>query len=336
MVNAKMVRLFSLSALAATAAWVGAGWTVRAGAWQQKVRPYVPRPSEVRPLANGQATAIPPPGKTAPGLASPATSVDDPKRKYVGLEGAEWTVDEKTGITTARDFTYTEDDMVVTGAKARYNKNTSVLDANGNLVLDDPKHHVTGDKAHVDNSRKAKLAIFTGSVVIVLKPKAQPADAPANDVASEKGKGGTITCDRVDDYYKKQFVILRGHLTFKQKITKKDGHTVERTLTADHAEYDGKHDKMHLFVPVEMTDSDGQEAHFEQDVFVGTKEGEETLDSKGRTRLKILIEDDKDDSSDAPPDTKSDAPAKPQPSDKPDNPAPPTGDKQTPPVKKGT
>jgi len=302
MSGARTVRFLSLSALAATTALIGTGWSLHAIAGQGKPRPFVPRPSDLRPLSRGQEAsppAIPLPGAKAPAsLTPPAGKSDSPKPKLAGFDCEDPTVEEKTGVITGRDFTYKEEDMVVTGAKAHYNKNTKVLDADGNLVLDDPKHHVTGDKAHVDNSRKGKLAIITGSVIIVLKPKDKPVDAPANDVADEKGKGGTITCDRVDDYYKKEFVILSGHLTFKQKIAKKDGHMVERTLTADHAEYDGKNDKMHLFAPVDVKDTENQEAHFQKDVYVGTKEGEETLKSDGPAKFIFLVDEDKDDSGD--------------------------------------
>jgi hypothetical protein len=311
MTQSTTARYLSLSALAAL---IGAGWCLQAEAGQSARRPFVPRPSDIRPISRAQASAPLPEDKAAPSQKPPdAVKPGDTTTKWAEFNAASGgDVDEKTGITTGHDFTYKEGDMVVTGANARYNKKTKVLDADGRLALDNPRQHVTGDKAHVDNSKKAKLAVFTGSVVIVIKPKDRPADAGANEVAGEKGKGGTITCDRVDDYYKKDFAILTGHLTFKQKITKKDGGMVERTLTADHAEYDGKHDKMHLFPPVDVKDTDGQEAHFTTDALVGTKEGEETLESKGKISLKILLDDDADDSGDTsagPPPAAGPAPA---------------------------
>ena len=52
-------------------------------------------------------------------------------------------VNEKTGVTTGRNFTFLipQENRTVTGAKASYNKNTNVLDTIGNLVMEDPKHH---------------------------------------------------------------------------------------------------------------------------------------------------------------------------------------------------
>src|SRR5437879_1153272 len=105
---------------------------------------------------------------------------------------------------TGTGVTYRRDETVITGNKAQHNDETKILDAEGNLVLDDPKHHVTGDKAHVEQNKS--LAIITGNVVIVLKPEeeaanngAPPATGSENDrqkVGSEKKHGGTITCDR--------------------------------------------------------------------------------------------------------------------------------------------
>ena len=307
MTNTQTARCLLLSGFAATSVLIGTGWSLHAGAWQHSTRPFVPRPSDVRPLSRGQAPASqfssPRPLDTVMPAqqVTPLAKSNDPVQKYGVLKAASGTMDEKTGIITARDFIYTVDDMKVTGINGRYYTNTKVLDAETNLALDDPKHHVTGDKAHVDNG-KAKLAVFTGSVVIIVKPKDKPAEPGANDVANGKGKGGTITCDHVDDYYKKQFVILRGHLIFKQKITKKNGAMVERTLTAEHAEYDGKNDKMHLFAPVELVDTDNQEGHFTTDVFIGTKEGEETIKSDGPATFKFIVPEDKDDPGNAPAD----------------------------------
>lgn len=299
----------SLSVLAAFTTFALAGWDVKAEAGQTRPKPFVPNPASVRPIGHAQPPAVPSPsaqaaGKNQPPVEPPPTTTapGDTKQKQGKIEVQyDPFSDEKTGVTSGRMITYSVDDMTVTGDKGRYNKNTHVLEADGHLVMDDAKHHVTGDKAHVDDSKKAKLAIITGSVVIVLKPKddAQTTD----DVQKEKGKGAVITCDRVDDYYKKEFVILTGHLVCKQKITKSNGKTVERTLTADHAEYDGKANKLHLFAPVDMKDTDDQKGHFDEDAIVGTKEGEETVESKGHFTGVFLIEEEKDDEETAPADT---------------------------------
>jgi hypothetical protein len=117
-----------------------------------------------------------------------------------------------------------------------------------------------------------------------------------------------VYCDRIDDYYERQFVILSGHLVFKQQITKSDGKTLERILTAEHAEYDGKANRLHHFAPVDLKDTDNQSGHFDQDVVVGTKEGEETVQSKGRFSAVFPIGNEKPDE-DTQPDAPADSPA---------------------------
>ena len=197
------------------------------------------------------------PPKPLPGGPPLPNAAAKPPRKFSNFDAAEVTADEQTSLMTARDFKYTENDMVVTGEQGRYNKAKGQLLAQGNLVMDDPKHHVTGGKADVDN--KKKLAIITENVVMIVKPSASGSPAkPDESVNSERKQGIVITCDRVEDYYKRKFVILRGHLVFRQKIKKKDGSVVERVLTAEHAEYDGATDKMLLLTPVKGHDSDGQ------------------------------------------------------------------------------
>lgn len=261
----------------------------------------------------------------------PARPGGDNKQKEATIEGVDVVVDQRTGITTGHKIWYREADMTLYGDNGRYNKKTRVLEAEGNLSLDDPKHHVSANRAHVDNS-ETKLAIITGSVVLTLKPEVksdakQPITAGGNRPARAEGRragdadpvaagqgdpsrkpgsresdqenpqearkhGGTATCDRVEDHYKRKFVVLRGNLVFTQKFVNSEGRSIERRLTAEHAEYDGKADRLVLFAPVHAVDSDGQEMHFEKDVRVGTKEGAETLSSSGRFQARIKIDED--------------------------------------------
>jgi hypothetical protein len=260
-----------LSGLAVLGALVGAGWTVRASARQNSPR-------------SSQRSA--PPNATSPG--SPAT-----------LQKGQT---DKPPITTD-----SAPSAAPSGGKQKW----------ADIVMYD----ITLNQKNVE--RKIKLAVITGNVVIVLKPKEEEPKGPTVKVASDDGqdnkeklrkdrnRGGTITCDQVDDYYKKEFAILKGHLVFKQQITKENGDKVDRTLTSDHAEYDGKANKMHLFAPVKFHDSDGQEIEFEKDVYVGTKEGEETLDSKGVTKGHVPIKDEEGESEKKQPEKKSGPPVKP-------------------------
>lgn len=261
-----------LPVLAGTVLIVGIGWNLNASAGQ-KTTPDKPKASAQKP----------------------------PKLADLTLKDAH--VDEKTNMVTGRDFVYKQDDMTITGSQARYNKKTRRLLAEGDLTMDDPQYHTTGDKADVDDSAGKKLAIITGNVKIVIKPKDGGAPADPNqkeDVGATRKRGGTVTCDRLESYYKKKFSTLSGNLVFKQTITK-EGREVERTITADHADYDSKAEKMLLYPPVKGRDTDGQTFEFSDVVTVGTKEGAETISSPGLGKFTIRIEEEEEDDGTTPP-----------------------------------
>lgn len=283
----------SFYAIVAFGALLGAGGTVSLVASARQTPPSAAQSKKAMrsaPPLPAAAKQVPLPGFDKPGdvhrsqKGDPISTVDPQKQGHVILHEPDG--DLKTGIYKARDVVYTEGDMKFTGQTAVYNENTLELDTRGSLVLDDPGHHVTGDKCHV--FRTKRLAVMTGNIIITLKPTPPSPDAPANaDREKQRQYPVIITCDHADDFYKKNFIVLKGHLIFKQMILKNNGKTVERTLTAEHAEYDGKTNKMHLFQPVNAYDSEGQKSDFEADVFVGTKEGEETLTSPGKMTVRF-------------------------------------------------
>lgn len=271
-------------------------------------------------------------------------------------------------VVDGHDFVFTRADSTTTGEHAHYKSNadkkTGVLDADGNLVYEDPKHRATCNKAHVDT--KTKVAIFTENVVLVLKPDkpapgaaaglrpalttggapittgtgstgnsvtaasttlpagtggagnsetlaAAPAGSTDDDRAVQKRRGATVTCDRMEDQYRKKFIKLTGHLICRQQRVGKDGKTEEQVLTAEHAEYNGKSEVLVLFGPVDGHDFKGQEFHSPNDVTVGTTEGKETLEGRGG-RFSFFPDEENDD--DSSPDAKGDAePANAKPAD---------------------
>jgi hypothetical protein len=247
------------------------------------------------------AKVVPPP-EIANGKQKPK---DAKEPKYADLELFNAKHDDKTGIATGTKFRYVEEDLVMTGDNAQYNNKTEFLKADSNLIMENKRYRVTGGKADIDNSKK-KLAIITENVIIVLKPNEKKEPPPSTskeetnkaDINEERGRGVTITCDRVEALWKKKFIKMFGNLVFKQKVKKKDGLEVERTLFAEHAEYDDKKEVLHLFKPVRGEDTEGQKVEFEKDVFIGTKEGEETLQTPGKMilRIKQTEESDEEDS----------------------------------------
>ncbi|HLV80574.1 MAG TPA: hypothetical protein VKT32_09845 [Chthonomonadaceae bacterium] len=197
--------------------------------------------------------------------------------------GEDLTYDSSNGVLRGRNmrFHFPEEDRTVFGESGSYNDHSKIIEAQGHILIEDPKHRVTGDKARVDNG-KQKLAIITGSVIVVLKPDPQTASPADKDQAgSARQHGATITCDRLDDYFHKNYIIMRGHFVGKQNFRDKDGKEIERTLTAEHAEYDGKKENLELFPPVDVHDNQGQQIHFDSIVNVGTRQGAETIQSSG-------------------------------------------------------
>lgn len=262
-----------------------------------------------------------PPAKVIP----PSAATADTRDRF-DFNGEDWHEDAQQ-VGTARRFIYRMKDTTLTGDAVRYDRKKQLLDAEGSLVLNDGEHHMTGRKAHVDYARSKRLAVITGDVVIQIKaksdaagaangsggastsnkPPVKPAAAPTNaasddtgNIAKERGRGGTLTCDRVDYYYapERKFAIATGNVVFKQRITQKDGHVVERTFKVEHAEYDGKNERLVAFPPVDVTDSDREEMHFQDKVIIGTKEGAETLETKGSFKGLNLLGPDEDENSD--------------------------------------
>ncbi len=280
----------------------------------------------------------PPAPKKAPPTISPANNTDTDK-KWADVSGQDWVHNDATGDGACHDFHYVEHDTTMTCAQLHYNDHKKVMVMEGDIVMEDPDHRITGEKANVDYGNK-KLAIITDNVVLTLKSESKehagdagkgapspaaskgnvgvapidPPDkataAPASDnskqeenVGKARQRGGTATCDRLDDYYKKKFAILRGHLVFKQKFTDDDGKEVERTVTAEHGEYDGKTEILVLFAPVDVHETTGREMHFDGNVTLHTKEGGEALQSQSKFKGKLPLPDDDTDTDSGTPST---------------------------------
>jgi lipopolysaccharide export system protein LptA len=252
------------------------------------------------PQQNPPPDSQKPKGKPTPS-ARPAAEPQTQKQGF--FDGSGWKHDEQTQTGSMRDFTYREGPMTITGQFVRYDDKKKALIAEGNLVLNDNRYHITADKADVNYGKSKSLAILTGkTVVITLKPsdngETTNPNAPPDSVrsreetAAERKNPVVITCQSVENHYKKEFIVLRGNLLFKQTITRKrDGKTIERTMTAAYAEYDGKKEQLTLYPPVKGSDTLGQEIAFEDKVIVGTREGAETLESAGKITLRLNAEE---------------------------------------------
>ncbi len=218
-------------------------------------------------------------GQTPPGAKTPsanATATAQGGNDLSEFEGEDFKSVNKSQTTTAHHFTYTRGSRVITGDNGRYDKKNGVLDADGHMVMDDPEHHGICQKAHVEETKA--LAVLTGDVVLTLKPQTPAAGDNPNDISAGKNQGAVVTCDQVDSYYKKKFTVLRGHLVFKQHILRAGQEPLDRTGTAEHAEYDDKNEVLTLFPPVLGHDSDETQFYSnDKKVIITTKSGEESI-----------------------------------------------------------
>jgi hypothetical protein len=266
------------------------------------------------------------------------------KDKFLSITAEESVDNEATKTLDAKNAVVTdmEEGTVFKADLIHVNNKKGVQTANatGNMSVTDKQADVTGEKAVVYFARSKRLAVVTGNVVILVKPKkddAQPA-APAapstgpapvsfqngkptvepktgqeDESASDARKHpSTITCDKLEYEYakSKKHAILTGHFKVVQKLSDRT-----RTLTADHADWYGLEDRLVLHPPVLSEDTKGQSGSSkEDDVIVFTKEGSEGVIMKKGTAI-IKVDEDQDDTATPP---------------KPDNPA----DKKQPPEKK--
>jgi len=261
-----------------------------------------------------------------------ALTTQPPETDQDGLDFAEATDTEKTHVLLLHDWKYTRHDMVVTGTIAVYDKDRDIIDTDQPIVMDDKRYHLTADTAHiehVDKSKELRTVTLTGHVIMVLKPElkesqvppaavgpppqaaapalAQPpakapgggADTSRKDAEEERNHGGTGYCDKLIYKTYSKLSTMSGHVVFKQSFTQKDAEKkttkqVERTLTCDYAENDGKANLLHLFKPVHFESNQDQKLDTPEDVVMGTKEGEETMTIK-KGSLKFTPETDDDD-----------------------------------------
>src|SRR5207245_8558918 len=107
-----------------------------------------------------------------------------------------------------------------------------------------------------------------------------------------------VTCDKAEYYYSKdkKHGFLTGSFKVVQKLSK-----VTRTLTADHAEWFGKEEKIVLFPPVHFEDSDGSTGEPRGEVTIYTKEGEERLENPMGGKFHYIVKDEEAEKEKAPP-----------------------------------
>jgi hypothetical protein len=253
---------------------IGVGWALQALGQTQ---------SGVPSAASRRASLPTAPTTHSPGVKALPQGAAKPNEKTASVDFDDWTEDQHTGITKGYQCVYKEDDATIKGDHAIWNENKRTLDADGHLVFDDSTHHAIADRAHVNDI--TQTADFEGNITLLLKSSA-PATTTGTDAGksedrdSLKSHGATVTCDKLRDQYaeNKKLVTMYGHLVFKQSYKGPDGEPVERILTAEHGEYNGKTETMILYPPIAGHNNKGETFNQDKDIMtIGTKEGQETV-----------------------------------------------------------
>ena len=268
-------------------------------------------------------------------IADPQTGRDDKtvstqkKPRNLDVEYVSFTSNESTHVSvfktaTVRDqedgTVFKADDIVIKNRpldekpKPGDSAENQTATATGNMSVNDKQADITGEKCVTHFAKSKRLAVVTGSVVILVKPKKEnnPQVAPAAPapVTLNNGKAtlqdppsgaadegatsarkypATITCDKLEYQYAKdkKHALLTGNFKVVQKLSDKT-----RTLTAEHAEWLGLEEKLILYPPVHAEDTKGMIADSKEIVTVLTKEGVEGISMKKGTAVVVVQDDD--------------------------------------------
>lgn len=268
--------------------------------------------------ARSQQKTLPPLPKTtqnAPVSVQKADKNQDGGKKTRTLNATieDWTTNDNTGIGSGRNVVgvIEEDEVHYRADKFTYNQKTRVAEVTGNLFISDPKADVTADRALIYYAKAKRKIELYGNVHILAKPKPDkdkeaPMPAPVvvegdratvqqpdpDSSAGARKYPADITCDRADYFYgkDKKLANLFGNFKAVQKLPDK-----VRTLTADHAEWYGREDRVLLYAPVKFSDTKGIRGEPTGNVTVYTAEGNESIETKGRSTITIPVEDDEED-----------------------------------------
>lgn len=244
------------------------------------------------------------------------------KQRTLQITGVGLVHSDATGLGEAKDVELVDGDTILKGDSAKWNMKTETAETIGHLLMTDPRADATGDKAEIQFGKSKRFVVLTGGVKITVKPKSEE-NAPAApnqpmpvEVKNGKAVAGenagkeddsvrkhpaVVTCDKAEYWYSKtkKYAILSGSFKVVQTLTDKT-----RTVTAHHAEWFGKEDKLVLHAPVHFEDTKGQKGDPVGDVVVYTAEGNEKLEVPGKVILQIKLDEDEDEEA-APPSDKT-------------------------------
>jgi lipopolysaccharide export system protein LptA len=261
-----------------------------------------------------------PPAQPEQGKSASAAAKPDEKQKQrdIVIQVASFIHSDSDGNGEGRNVVVVDGETTVRADTGKWNTESRVAVATGNLSMTDPEADGTSEKAEVYYAKSKKLLIMTGKVTITVKPKkktdvpapkapARPAAVvlkdgkatvqPDSQAEDDKEKEAprrypaVITCDRAEYQYdkKKKLGLLTGHFIVVQKLPDKT-----RTLTAERAEWYGLEERIVLHPPVHFEDTKGNSGDSKDVMVVYTKEGDDRVEGKA-TVIHFKVEADEED-----------------------------------------
>lgn len=235
----------------------------------------------------------------------PSKKPDKEKPEIVSVSGENIIQNEGTGEGSARNIEIVDDQTVIHADEGRWNTKQRVARLTGNLTLKDPQADGSADTALVFYARSKRLLVLTGRVQLTIKPRKEQKEAAPAAVSIQNGKAqvapppeeedkesprkypAVVTCDRAEYHYDRdvKYALLTGHFKVTQTLPEKT-----RTLTADHAEWWGKEERVLLHGPVHIEDTKGMNGDTAGDVTLYTTEGDERI-IMPRGTIRMPVED---------------------------------------------
>ncbi|MEN6521236.1 MAG: LPS export ABC transporter periplasmic protein LptC [Armatimonadota bacterium] len=217
-----------------------------------------------------------------------------PKKESATINGDHWKVQ---GDADARVYTITGNvivkyqDMTMTSDRAVYTKKTEIVVAEGNFKIVDPENDITGTKGVA--YLKERRSVVDGNVKLVTKPKGSDTAKNEESVQVQLRNPSTITCDKLEYFYKKKVAAADGNI----KVTQK-----KRVIVAQKAVYDVKQELLTLTGGVKATDEKGQTFTSPGTVKASLKEGAEWLEAdNGSATVEVNLDDETEETEKTPP-----------------------------------
>ena len=206
--------------------------------------------------------------------------------KYEADQSSYKWVGEDRVLALTGHVKFTHGDTIIYADKIDYRESTRIATTTGKLKIYDDQNTITGEKCTVNF--KEKKGTLTGSVVLVAKPKPKPVTAAADTskpktLKDEWKDEATITCDKIEYYYKEKRAVVPGPIKMVQKT---------RTVTADSGTYLGKDEIVQLTGNVKGNDDKDKHSFTAPAVKISLKKDNEWMEAEKATGSFYVKEED--------------------------------------------